>query len=157
MVDPPSEVSQVIQAVGPVGARAVLRYQIGEANREMFSAWCWAQLFLGVLILGFHLFALPVQKLSIALAATMLLLAAVMKFLMLPNMRQATSHAELQPGATTIPDRQLFLALHQGFTAFEVAIVILGLALIWTLFRRREQSSAPPTLDVSESLLPPLR
>lgn len=156
MLDPPKEATQMVQEMGPISVRSLLRQQVAEANRMMFSAWGWLQIGLGVLVLCLQVFALPVHKVSISLAAGMTTLAATMKFLLVPQVRGFTA-ADSVSGASTVPDREAYIFFLQGFLAFEAAVVIMGAFLVWQLFRRREAVPSTPVLEVHEDLLPPTR
>jgi hypothetical protein len=142
MTNPPDPVLTIFKKIGPVASRALLRYQIAEANRMLFGAWGWIQLILAATVFGLVLFATRARKLSIGFAGLMLFLAATMNFFLVPRLDGLSRVSDFAPSASTQAETSNFSLLHRGFTAFEATVAILGAALFMTLAHRGSDSGA---------------
>jgi hypothetical protein len=136
---PPPQVAHATQLLGTAEVRDLLRYQIAEANRSFFELWGTIQFALGIGVLLLLLFFSHAGKPAVGLAALMLVLAAVMKFLLIPRIAEITRRTNWnQTGSGQVADQ--FQVLHGGFSAFQMTLVLLGSILLFLLFRRRTQS-----------------
>jgi hypothetical protein len=136
MADPAPEAGKAIRDIGPIRARLLLRYQVSEANRAMFSLWGWAQVALALAVFGITLFGTKAQRLAVALAGAMLLIALVTNFLLVPRLEQISRASDFAPALSAGPQSDRFMVLHRGFTAFEAVVGILGAVLLGMLFRQ---------------------
>jgi hypothetical protein len=136
MADPAPEAVKAIRDIGPIRARLLLRYQVSEANRAMLSLWGWAQLALALAVFGITLFGTKAQRLAVALAGAMLLIALVTNFLLVPRLEQISRGSDFAPALSAGPQSDRFMVLHRGFTAFEAVVGILGAVLLGMLFRQ---------------------
>jgi hypothetical protein len=144
MLVPPPEAAKVIQNIGPVTTRLLLRYQIAEANRLLITLWGWIQLAMGVAVLLLVLFGTSSGRLAIGFALALLIVALVTNFILAPRLGDISRDLEFTPGATTQKDTDRFQLLHRGFAAFEAAAALLGAGLFITLLRsdrRRDHAS----------------
>jgi len=151
MANPPREAARMIQRLGPIQARALLRYQIAEANRLTYAAWGWIQLGLGLGLFLLSLFATRSRIVPLAISGIMAALAAVMNFVMIPRLATISRNLELQPTTTTVRDIDHFAFLNRGFSAYEAGIVMLGLVLLFFLFKRSEAGALASQHSHAES------
>ena len=127
-------VTQAIKVMGEPDVHDLLRYQVGEANRQLFETWGTMQVLFGALIFFLLLFFSHVRRAGLGLALLMLLMSAAMKWLLIPRI--------VETGRTlhTAQAAQRFRALHTGFSTFEAAVAVLGVFLLVLLLRRRRGS-----------------
>jgi len=137
MQAPPPATAKLIKEMGPSAVREILHYQVGEANRHMFETWGVVQLVLGVAVFLPLLFFSTVSRPVLGLSLGMLLLAALMEFLMIPRIVDAGR--AIRAGISGQPSAAIerFRMLHLGFTAFELAVALLGAVLLVLLLRNR--------------------
>ncbi|MBI5280868.1 MAG: hypothetical protein HY858_04230 [Candidatus Solibacter usitatus] len=137
LASPPAVTAKALKQLGPTAVREILHYQVGEANRLMFETWGIAQLLLGVSIFLLLLFLSTAGRPALGLALAMMLMAALMNFVLIPRIseigRDMRASLQARPGETM----QKFGLLHLGFTAFELAVVLLGTILLVLLLRNR--------------------
>jgi len=132
---PPPTTAKLIKELGPTAVREVLQYQVGESNRLMFETWGIVQLSLGTLIFLLLLFFSSVGRPALGLSLGMLLMALLMQFIMIP--RIVDTGREMRASMAARPAAVLgkFRMLHLGFTAFELAVVLLGTILLVLLLQ----------------------
>lgn len=136
MAERPEIVDAAVEKLGPVTTRDVLRYQIAEANRMLFSIWGWAQSALAAMLLLLLLFLSNAGRFSICCAAIMAALAGLSNFVLIPRI--------VELGRSNLKDAgsaERFELMHAGFSAFQAAILAVGLVLLFSLFRRRDITS----------------
>lgn len=110
--------------------RDLLRYHAGEANNQVFALWGTMQAAYGAALCVLLLFFSDVGRLRLGLAGAMLMLALLMKLFLIPAIAETSRLFR----ATGLPDAgRRFQMLHGAFAAFEIALAVLGLALLWLL------------------------
>jgi hypothetical protein len=129
-------VATAVEKIGPVTTRDVLRYQIAEANRMMFSIWGWAQAALAASLLILLVFLSNAGRLSISCAVLMAALAALSNFVLIPRIVEL-GRSNLKGAGSA----ERFELMHSGFSAFQAAILVIGLILLYSLFQRRDRSA----------------
>ena len=127
-------VAASIEKLGPVTMRDVLRYQVAETNRMMFTIWGWVQCFLSLALLLLLVFLSNAGKLSLICAGLMSAVAALANFVLIPRIVEL-ARTNIKGGGSA----ERFELMHAGFTTFQVTILLLGLILLFSLFRRRER------------------
>ena len=135
---PAPSLARVMGKVPEDQMRHLLRYHAGEANNQVFALWGTLQVVYGAVVLLLLVFFSNVGKLRLGLAAAMLLLALLMKFLLIPATAE-TSRLFRSSGLADVGER--FRLLHGAFAAFEIASAALGLALLWLLLGGSRSSS----------------
>jgi hypothetical protein len=133
---PPPEFKTTLETAGPANTRALLRYQVAEANGRLFETWAWVQSGLAVAILLVLLFATDCGKPSLLAAAGLAVLALLMQWMVIPRMRETSREAVTAAGQAASDAAGRFVLLHRGFGAFEAVVVLLGLFLLARLLRR---------------------
>lgn len=131
-----------VQKLGPVTTRDLLRFQIAETNRMMFSIWGWVQASLAVSLLLLLVFLSNAGRLSILCSALMAALAALSNFVLIPRIVELGRSNVKGAGSA-----ERFELMHSGFSAFQAAILVIGLVLLFSLFRRRDRSSGQSSLN----------
>lgn len=135
MAERPEIVAATIEKLGPVTARDLLRYQVAEANRLMFSIWGWVQFFLSAALLLLLIFLSNAGRLSLICSGLMSAVAALANFVLIPRIVELA-----RTNMKGVGSAERFELMHAGFTTFQVAILVLGLTLLFSLFRRRERT-----------------
>ncbi len=133
-------VTQAIKVMGEPDVHDLLRYQVGEANRQLFETWGTMQVLFGALIFFLLLFFSHVRRAGLGLALLMLLMSAAMKWLLIPRIVETGRTLHTAQAAQALIAAQRFRALHTGFSTFEAAVAVLGVFLLVLLLRRRRGS-----------------
>ena len=130
-----------VKALGPGGARALLRYQAAEQNRSFFEAWEYLQLILGLGFFSFLLFGSNETKFSLLLLLMMLLITAAQRLLMTPELSSLGRTFDFIPADVPSVERNRFWMLHSIYTGSEILKWGLGLVLGARLIFHRERRS----------------
>jgi hypothetical protein len=130
-----------IKALGPGGARALLRYQAAEQNRSFFETWEFLQLILGVGFFSFLLLGSNEGKASLLLLLLMLLIVAAQRFFMTPQLSSLGRTFDFIPADLPSIERNRFWMLHSLYTGSEILKWGLGLVLGARLIFHRERRS----------------
>lgn len=130
-------VTAAIEKLGPVTTRDVLRYQVAETNRMMFSIWGWVQCFLSLVLLLLLIFLSNAGRLSLICSGLMSAISALANFVLIPRIVELA-----RTNIKGVGSAERFELMHAGFTTFQVTILVLGLILLFSLFRRRERTGS---------------
>ena len=130
-----------IKALGPGGARALLRYQAAEQNRSFFETWEFLELILGIGFFSFLLFGSNEGKFSLLLLLIMFLIVAVQRFFMTPELSSLGRTFDFIPADVPSVERNRFWMLLSMYTGSEVLKFGLGLVLGARLIFHRERRS----------------
>lgn len=131
-----------IKALGPGGARALLRYQAAEQNRQYFETWELLQLVLGASFLSFLLFGSNEGKFSMLLLLLMFLITTAQRFYMTPELSALGRTFDFIPADMPSVERNKFWMLHGIYTGSEILKWGLGLVLgVLLVFHRQSRSS----------------
>ena len=141
LVAPGPVVAIQIKALGPGGARALLRYQAAEQNRSFFEQWEICQLILSVGFFSFLLFGSNEGKFSLLLLLIMFLIVAAQRFFMTPELSSLGRTFDFIPADVPSVERNRFWMLHSMYTGSEVLKFGLGLVLGARLIFHRERRS----------------
>jgi hypothetical protein len=137
---PPPALETVVQYTSPDIAREVLRYQVAEVNRVVFSVWGWLQGFVALAVLLLLVFLSNVNRLTVGIAAAMTVLAGVMNFFLIPRIAVITRTAATMAKDKATAGTDMFAILHGGFAVFQLALLVMIAALLFLLFRSRHSS-----------------
>jgi hypothetical protein len=130
-----------IKALGPGGARALLRHQAAEQNRWYFETWEFLQLILGAGFFSFLLFGTNEGKYSLLLLLLMFLITAAQRFLMTPELSALGRTFEFIPAELPSVERNRFWMLHSVYAGSEFLKWGLGLVLgMLLVFHRHSRS-----------------
>jgi hypothetical protein len=130
-----------IKALGPGGARALLRYQAAEQNRSFFETWELLQLVLGVGFFSFLLFGSNEGKASLLLLLIMVLIVAAQRVFMTPELSALGRTFDFIPADVPSVERNRFWMLHSIYTGSEILKWGLGLVLGARLIFHQERRS----------------
>lgn len=133
-----------VKALGPGGARALLRHQAAEQNRAFFETWESLQLILGVGFLSFLLFGSNEGKFSLLLLLVMFLIVVAQRFLITPELSSLGRTFDFIPADVPSVERNQFWMLHSLYTGSEMIKWGLGLVLGARLVFHRERRSLDP-------------
>jgi hypothetical protein len=139
---------KLVEDLGADGARSLLRYHASELNRFYFTTWETIQLGLGVGLFFILLFGSPEGKLSLGLAMLMLLLVALMRFALTPEIVVLGRLIDFVPADPPTPERHRFWVLHSAYSSLEVLKFLLGLALAVRLARRHRRRAFDRARDI---------
>jgi hypothetical protein len=124
----PLAVQQIHSMGGKTEARIFLRHEVGELNRYLFEQWEYAQIVLGVALLGVFLFGHgDTSKAGLVLTICMLVVVLIDRTILTP---QITTLGRLldypnTPGA----DKSLFWTLHGTYSGLELLKLAFGLGV----------------------------
>ena len=130
-----------IKALGPGGARALLRYQAAEQNRSFFETWEFLQVILGAGFFFFLLFGSTEGKFSLLLVLLMLLIVVAQRFFMTPELSWLGRNFDFIPAGTPSIGRNRFWMLHSIYIGSEILKWGLGLVLGARLIFHQERRS----------------
>lgn len=112
---------------------SVLWVYTGEQNRAYFQGWNLAQLFLGGLTLLLSFFLVPRRSLWVVLLLA-LVLVAVMRFYLTPEIVTLGRTLDFVPRATEPPGMGKFNTLHQVYTYLDATkVLLLGIGAFLTI------------------------
>jgi hypothetical protein len=137
MAERPEIVTAATDKLGPVTMRDILRYQVAETNRMMFTIWGWVQCFLSLALLLLLIFLSNAGRLSLLCSGLMSAVAALANFVLIPRIVELA-----RTNIKGVGSAERFELMHSGFTTFQAAILVLGLVLLFSLFRRRERTGS---------------
>lgn len=113
-----------------------LRYLSSELNRWYFEAWEKAQLGLAAAVAALLYFALPRNRMAIALCLAMTLIVAVERFALTPEIVRLGRLIDFVSPEVTVSERTTFWRYHHWYSVLEVTKMLLGAALTAILLRR---------------------
>jgi hypothetical protein len=129
-----------LNKLGPVAARALLRYHSAELNRLYFETWENAELAIGLVLMLVLLFGSDESKWTLSLPLAMLTIALVQRFVLTPEIVALGRIIDFVPVSPPTEERNRFWVLHGVFTSLELLKWVLGLLLTARLvFRRRRR------------------
>jgi hypothetical protein len=118
-----------VHALGPGGARALLRDQATEQNRLYFEAWEHLQLILGFGFFSFLLFGSSEGKVSLLLSLAMFLIVVAQRFLMTPELSGLDRAFGFVPAGALSVEHNRFWMWHSVYIGAEILKWGLGLLL----------------------------
>ena len=144
---PTAQMKERIQALGGHdAARALLRYQASEQNRQYFSTWESTQIGLGLLLFLMLLIAGQRDRVTLWLAALMLGFALLMHFLLTPEITRLGRAMDFAPVGRPSGDSTRFWIFHGVYSALELIKLGWGVALgVWLVLPRKKPR--PPAAD----------
>lgn len=128
--------------LGRDATRVVLRYEIAEENRFLFQNWEYMQLILGSLFFSYMLFGTLEGKFSLALALGMLVITAIQRFGISPELGSIGKTLDYLPADVVTAERAKFWLLHGAYLGCEA--LKFGLAAILLALVLRKTRSVDP-------------
>jgi hypothetical protein len=152
---PAAQMRERIQALGGHdAARALLRYQASEQNRQYFSTWESVQVGLGLLLILVLIVAGRRDRVTLWLAALMLGVVLLMHFLLTPTITRLGRAMDFAPVGRPSGESTRFWIFHGVYSAVELIKLGWGIALgVWlVLLRKKPQPpAANPVLEAEPS------
>jgi hypothetical protein len=111
---------RTLDGPNPGAARLLLRYQVSEQNRFYFESWEIAQILLGSLLLFFMLFGTREDKYSLAVVLLLLILVAVQRFFLTPEVIAIGRTLDFVPPDGNPAERARFWLLHNAYSGVEL-------------------------------------
>ena len=137
---------------GSGAARMLLRYQVSEQNRFYFESWEIVQMTLGSLLFLFLLFGTREDKYLLAGVLVMVVLVAVERLVLTPDLTALGRNLDFVPLADPSPERGRFWLLHNAYSSVELVKWAIGLLLAGRLVaghrHRRSRGDVRQQLDV---------
>lgn len=133
---PPPAAAKIIDSVGSDSARLLLRHQASELNRACFEYWGVAQLIVGGAVFGMLLFATREGKWPVVTALVMLVVVAVMRFILTPDLVNFGRQLDFATNETGTVEYARFWGVHRAYAIAELVKSGLGLALLGLLLFR---------------------
>jgi len=134
--------------LGPAATRSLLRYVVAEQNRWLFRSWETMQICMGVLFFCYLLFGTTEGKFTLSVALVMLLLAAIQRLLISPELGISSSLVEYIPADLAVQERARFWLLHNAYLAIEAVKFGLGLILAAIVLSRRRSGGSLNQLNM---------
>lgn len=126
----------------PLGdeARMVLRYQASEQNRWYFRNWETFQFLFGSFFFCVMLFGSREDKFTLLGVLVMLLLAALQRFVLTPEITALGRSIDFVPASQSSPDRNQFWIAHTAYAGVEALKWALALFLTGRMVFSRKRS-----------------
>jgi hypothetical protein len=137
---PPAQMKARIQTLGGHDeARALLRYQASEQNRQYFSTWEGVQIGLGLLLILMLVVAGHRDRVTLWLPALMLGVALLTHFLLTPEITRLGRAMDFAPVGRPSGDSTRFWVFHGIYSALELIKLGWGVALgLWLVLPRKK-------------------
>jgi hypothetical protein len=140
--DPHPSAAIRILKLGAADSRMLLRYQAEEQNRAAFETWENVQLLGGLLFFFYLLFATTEDKFALGLALLLVVVVALQRFLVTPELQGLRRLLDFVPASAPSPYRGRFDALESTYLGMEIGkwVAQLGLAgMVMSNLRRRSR------------------
>jgi MFS superfamily sulfate permease-like transporter len=134
----------LLRTLGQPEARMLFRHFVSEQNRFYFVTWEWAQLLIGALVLLLMTLGSREHKVTIGLAAAMVAIVLVFRFILTPQITELGRVLDFQSPDLPSDTRNRFRELHTAYSSAEVVKWILGLAVIGIMIVRRRRRPETP-------------
>jgi len=124
------QVAETAKVLGTDQLRMLLRHSASEINRTYFRTYGWAQLILGLVVLGLLWCQSPRDTFSITVVGVMLGLAFILTLLITPQMITVGRSIDFAPRTPPPPVMPRFWKLHGAFTGLDSVKLVAGLVLL---------------------------
>jgi hypothetical protein len=136
---PPLAIVKIVESIGHEAARMLLLHQASELNRGYLESWGTAQLGIGLAVFATLLFATREGKWLVSGSLVMLLLAALMRLLLTPDLVNFGRQLDFATGAGKTAEQARLAAVRTAYNVAEAVKCGLGLILLGMLVRRSER------------------
>lgn len=144
----------VLRALGPENTRLLLRHQASLLNREYFERWEQTEIFLGIVIVFWLVFATQRRWLPVALGVMALVLAGWLHFVISPEINFIAKAIDFMGPLEGESQRQRIWALHQVYAVGTlVKLMLCGILtayLLWFRARKVTRKRVISELDASD-------
>lgn len=139
LASPSLAVVKIVESIGHDAARMLLQHQASELNRHYLETWGVAQLIIGLAVFATLLFATREGKWLVTVSLVMLLLAALMRYLLTPDLVNYGRQLDFAVQAAKTAEQTRFAAVSRAYGVAEMVKCGLGLILLGMLLRRGER------------------
>ena len=122
--------------LGPANTRMALRYEVAEQNRFLFQNWEYVQLLLGGLFFAYMLFGTLEGKFTLGLALLMLLITALQRFGISPELGSTGKTLDYVPADLAATEHARFWLMHTAYLGCEALKFGIALVLLISVLRR---------------------
>jgi hypothetical protein len=136
---PPPGAAKLIEGLGHDSARLLMRHQASELNRVYFENWGLAQVLIGIAVFALLLFATQEGKRAVAISLALLVLAALMRFILPPDLVNYGRQLDFAGQHTVAGEYARFAGVHRAYGVAEVVKLGLGLVLLGLLVPRHHR------------------
>ncbi|MGJ5815778.1 hypothetical protein [Paludibaculum fermentans] len=137
MARPPQHVAKAMKQLGQAPMREILQYQASEASRVVLEWWGLLQLAAGLAVFLLLLFMSTAGRPALGLSLGMLVMSLLLEFFLIPRISQLGQELQQTNQVQAMEMAAKARAMHLGFTAFEMVVVLLGAILLGLLLRSR--------------------
>lgn len=148
MAHPPRTVTAAMKAMGAAPVRQMLQYQAAEAGRFVLEWWGLLQLAMGTAVFLLLLFGSTAGRPALGLSLGMLVMALLEAFVLIPRISAIGQELQMAGQSRAAEVEAKVRALHLGFTAFGLVVILLGAILLGLLLRSRPGFSGRRSEDV---------
>lgn len=151
LASPTAQMKQRIDALGGHdAARALLRYQASEQNRQYFTNWEQVQIVLGLLLMLMLYVAGQRDRVTLWLAGLILVVAVLMHFLLTPEITRLGRAMDFAPVGRPSGESTRFWIFHGIYSALELIKLGWGVALgVWLVLPRKKPAGPIPVAPVT--------
>ena len=139
LFDEDPAVMVMLKTIGPTAGRAVLRHQVAEWNRELYEAWEYTQVFVGLFFFFFLLLGTREGKFPLGLAMLLLLLALAQRFWLGPELNYLGRPLDFAAKGGPPGDHARFLLVQGVYIGVELFKWAAGLVLAAMLIFRKSR------------------
>jgi preprotein translocase subunit SecG len=146
LTTPTPQVKERMQALGGHdAARALMRYQAAEQNRQYFSTWEMAQIGLGMLLLLMLVAAGQRDRVTLWLVALMLGVTLLMHYVLTPQITRLGRAMDFAATGSPAGESTSFWIFHGLYSALELIKLGWSIALaVWLVLPRKKPPVAAP-------------
>lgn len=156
--DPGERAQKMLDTLGPVESRQLLRFQASQANRHNAELWEWVQVGLGSSLLVLLLLAVRSHRMALALATALILIVLAQRLWLTPLLSTIGRQMDFLADPERSPFQEPMTQYHSYYSALEwtkLALIVglAGLYVLQTSPRRRARhgSRAPAEEALSDS------
>lgn len=137
LASPPQDVVKAMKEIGPGPVRQIVQYQASEVSRVVLEWWGLVQLGMGATVFLLLLFGSTAGRPALALSLGMLLMGLLEELFLIPRISEIGQELQVANLTRAADLATKMRALHLGFTAFGLVVVLLGAILLGLLLRSR--------------------
>jgi hypothetical protein len=136
---PNAAFAAIVNRLGNMEARELLRYLSSELNRLYFQYWNLAQLIIGIFVL-WMVVRLPGARAAKWYVVSMLGIGLIMTILITPRMLSVGRALDFVPRDPQPPGLRTFGLLHAAYSLLDGIQMILGILVVVWLMREKRNS-----------------
>jgi hypothetical protein len=147
---PAPPVAESIENLQAEKVRILLRVLASEQNRRHFELWEWAQLGLGLALVGTLIFGSHSGRISLAVCGLLVVLVALQRWLLTPELVASGKAMELAYPHELAAEEARFAIYHRVYSGLELAKIGLAAGLsarFLLLFRSRRRRPVSKQVD----------